>query len=66
MSFDVNLYGLSDLSKDMRRHNQDIDEFCFSYNSIRFHTILDIGTVPCNTVAGYLFINGLFYKRRRL
>ena len=46
MSFEVNLYGLSDLIKDMRRHDQDIDEFCFSYNSIRFHAILDIGTVP--------------------
>jgi hypothetical protein len=36
----------------MRRHDQDIDEFCFLYNSIRFHAILDIGTVPFQLLLG--------------
>ncbi len=52
MSFEVNLYGLSNLIKDMRRHDQDIDEFYFSYNSIHFHAILDIGTVPFQLLLG--------------
>ena len=39
MSFEFKLYCLSNLVKDMKRYNQDIDEYYFSFNKIRFNAI---------------------------
>lgn len=52
MSFEFKLYCLSDLVKDMKRHNKDIDEYYFSFNKIRFNAILDIGTTPFQLLLG--------------
>jgi len=52
MAFEFTLYCLSDLVKDMYRHNQDIDEFSFSFNKVSFHAILDIGTSPYQLLLG--------------
>lgn len=52
MAYEFNLYGLAELIKDMHRHNQDIDEFLFTYNKTRFHAIVDIGSVPFQLLLG--------------
>ena len=52
MSFEFKLYCLFDLYKDMIRHNQDIDEYKFSFNKVNFHAILDIGTTPFQLLLG--------------
>lgn len=46
MSYTFNMYGLSALIKDMRKHNQDLDSFEFIYNHIKFEVIIDISIVP--------------------
>lgn len=52
MSFEFTLFRLSDLVKDMMRHNQDIDEYYFTFNNVRFNAILDIGTEPFQLLLG--------------
>ena len=52
MSYEFKMYGISDLIKDMCRHDQDIDEFIFEYNKISFRAIIDVGSTPFQLLLG--------------
>ena len=46
------LYRLKALASDMKKHGQDIDEFDFSFNQIKFRAIIDIGIIPFELLLG--------------
>ena len=52
MGYSFKMYGLSNLIKDMRKHDQDIDEFSFTYNKVVFTAIIDISNVPFQMLLG--------------
>ena len=52
MSFQYNLYGISNLIKDMRRNNYEIDEFNFTFNAVEFNAIIDISVTPFQLLLG--------------
>lgn len=52
MSYEFCMNGIANLIKDMRRHDQDIDEFTFTYNTVQFCAIIDIGIEPFQILLG--------------